>query len=91
MKMMKCLKNYKKIIDEIKDQILFITENDLFMMGESFTRFRFKTNDKLPYNQIINVAVCVILSSSVFEEKDRCYLQVLLQDCFYDNCDYFND
>ena len=85
------LKNYEKIIDEIKDQILFITENDLFMMGKSSTRFRFKTNDRLPYNQKINVAVCVISLSSIFEGKGRYYPQVFLQDCFYDNCDYFDD
>ena len=30
----KILDNYTKIIDEIKDQILFITEDDLFVMVE---------------------------------------------------------
>ena len=45
------LDNYPKIIDEIKDQILFITEDDLFVMGEDFNRFRFKTDDDLLYNK----------------------------------------
>ena len=45
------LKNYTKIIDELKDQILFITENDVFVIGKDFTRLRFKTDDKLPYNK----------------------------------------
>ena len=39
----------------------------------------------------INVAVCVISLSSIFEGKGRYYPQVFLQDCFYDNCDYFDD
>ena len=45
------LDSYTKIIDGIKDQILFITEDDLFVMGRHFTRFKFKTNDNLPYNK----------------------------------------
>ena len=56
----KVLKNYTKIFDELKDQILFITEDDFFVMGKDFTRFKFKTDDKLPYDKKINVAVCVI-------------------------------
>ena len=47
----KMLKNYTKTIDEIKDQILFIAEDNLFVMGKDFTRFKFKTDDKLPYNK----------------------------------------
>ena len=85
------LTNCEKIIDEIKDQVLLKTENTFFMMGKSFTRFRFKTNDRLPYNQKINVAVCVISLSTLLQEKGRYYPQVYLQDCFYDNCDCFND
>ena len=85
------LKNYTKIIDEIKDQILFITEDDFFVKGKDFTRFRFKSDDKLPYNKKVNVAVCIISISSVFEQKGWYYPQISLQDCFYDNKDYDSD
>ena len=81
----KMLENYTKIIDELKDQILFITEDDFFVMGKDFSRFRFKTDDKFPYNKEISVAVCVISLSSVFEEQNRYYSQIPLQDCFYDD------
>ena len=47
----KMLDIYVKIIDEIKDQILFIVEDDLFVMGKDSIRYRFKTDDDLPYNQ----------------------------------------
>ena len=67
----KMRENYTKIIDELKDQILFITEDDFFVMGKDFSRFRFKTDDKFPYNKEISVAVCVISLSSVFEEQNR--------------------
>ena len=42
------LKNYTKIIDEIKYQILSVTKDDLFVIGRSFMRLKFRTNDNLP-------------------------------------------
>ena len=86
----KMLENYTKIIDEIKDQILFITEDNLFIMGKDFMRKKFKTSDKLPYNKKINVAVCVISINSV-SEKGWYYPQIVLQVCFYENSDYDSD
>ena len=62
------LDKYVKVVDEIKEEILFIIEDDLFVMGKNFTRFRFKTDDNLPYNQKINVPVCVISINSVFKK-----------------------
>ena len=79
------LDKYVKVIDEIKEEILFIIEDDLFVMGKDFTRFRFKTNDNLPYNKKINVPVCVISISSVFEEKNWYYPQIELHECFYES------
>ena len=46
----KMMRNYAKIIGEIKDQIFFITEDDSFIMGKDFTRITFKTSDDLPFN-----------------------------------------
>ena len=67
------LNKYVKIIDEIKDQTLFITDDDVFVMGKNFLRFQFETDDKLSYNQKINVPVCAISISSVFEERNWYY------------------
>ena len=49
----KMLDKYVKIIDEIKDQTLFITDDDIFVIGKDFMRFKFKTNIILVYNQKI--------------------------------------
>ena len=54
----KMLHKYTQIIDEIKEQILFI-----------------------------NASVCVISIISVFEERDRYYPQIELQDFFNENSD----
>ena len=67
----KMLNRYVKVIDKIKEQMLYFIdeyEDDLFIMGKDFTRFKFKTSDKLSYNQKINIPVCVILVSSVFKK-----------------------
>ena len=45
------LKNYTKIIEELRYQILFITEENSFVMGNDFTRIKFKTSDDLPFNK----------------------------------------
>ena len=64
-----------------------VSESDLFIMGKDFMRFKFKTNDKLLYNQKINVPVCLISISSVVKKGDWYYPQIKLQACFYENED----
>ena len=64
----KMLDDYVKVIDGIKEDVLSFTdvfEGEIFIVGKDFMRFRFKTNDKLPYNQKINVPVRVVSMSSV--------------------------
>ena len=49
----KMLNNYVQVIDKIKEKVLsFIDEfeDEIFVMGKDFMSFKFKTNDKLPYN-----------------------------------------
>ena len=80
------LDDYVKVIDAMKEEVLsFIDEfeDDLFLMGKDFMRFKFKTNHKLPYNQKINVPVCVISISGVVKKDDWCYPQIKVQNCFY--------
>ena len=87
------LNRYVKVIDKIKKEILSFTdeyEDDLFIMGKDFIRFKFKTSDKLPYNQKNNISVCVISVSSVVKKGDWYYPQIKLQECFYEN-DYLDE
>ena len=60
------LKNYTKIFDEIKRQIVLINDDDVFIMGKDIMRMRIETDDVLPYNEQINVPVCVIAVSIIF-------------------------
>ena len=87
------LDDYVKVIDGIKEEVLsFIDEfeDDLFILGKDFMRFKIKTDDNLVYNRKFNVPVCVISLSSVLQKGDWCYPQIRLQECFYEN-DYLDE
>ena len=56
--------------------------------SKDFMTIRFKTNDDLSLNTIINVPVCVVIVSSFFKEDNEYHPQVLLNDCFYDYEEY---
>ena len=80
------LDKYVKVIDQIKEEILFIVDEDTeFIIGKDFMRFRFRNDGNLPYNQKIDAKVCVISISSVFKERGWYYPQTELQKCFYEN------
>ena len=84
--------DYVKVVDGIKEEVLsFIDEfeDDLFIMGKEFMRFKFKTDDNLVYNKKFNVPICVISISGVVKNGDWYYPQIKLQDCFYEN-DYLD-
>ena len=84
------LDKYIRIIDGIKEEILFIEDKGKeFIMGKDFRRFKFKTDDNLVYNQKINVPVCVISISGLLKERGWYYPQIKLQECFYEN-EYFD-
>ena len=88
----KVINNYVKIIDETKKEILSWVdefEDKIFIMGKDFIRFKFRTNNKLPYNQKINIPVCVISLSSVIKKVDIYYPQFKLQKCFYESENQF--
>ena len=75
---------YKKLWDEIKEQIELITGDKVNKYSKDFIKIRFKTNDNLPLNKIINIPVCVVIMSGIFKEDGKYYPQVLLHDCFYE-------
>ena len=41
----KILDNYTGIVDKIKEEILSFADDEIFIMGSDFMRFRFKTDD----------------------------------------------
>ena len=82
------LENYTKIFDEIKRQIVLITDDDVFLMGKDFMRIKIETDDVLPYNEQINVPVCVMAISSIFKENEVYHPQITLHYSSYDYEDW---
>ena len=84
------LRNYIELWDEIKEQVELITGDKVIKYSRDFMKIRFKTNDDLSLNKIINVLVCVVIVSSSFKEDNEYHPQVLLHDCFYEYKEHVN-
>ena len=65
------LKNYTELWDEIKEQIELITGDKVTKYSKDFMKIRFNTNDDSPLNKIINIPVCVVITSSIFKEDNE--------------------
>ena len=65
------LKNHTELWDEIKEQIELITGDKVTNYSKDFMKIRFNTNDDLPLNKIINIPVCVVITSSIFKEDNE--------------------
>ena len=83
------INNYVKIVDQIGDKITYwideLEEDDLFRLRADIMKFRCRTDNDLPFNQKINIPVCVISLSSVIKRKKNAYYpNFRLQKCFYE-------
>ena len=77
--------NYVSIIDQLKEELLsWVDEDHYFLLGKDFMRFKFRTDDKLVYNQRVNIPVFVISLSCVIKKGYVYYPQFRLQKCFYE-------
>ena len=78
------LENYTELWSEIKEQIELISGEKVSKYRKDFMKIRFKTNDDLQLNKVINIPVRVIIASSIFKEDNKYHPQILLHDCFYE-------
>ena len=88
------ISNYSKIFEELEYEILSLTnefEDEEFIFGGNFMRFRFKTDDNLVYNEKINIPVCVISLSSVIKKEYIYYPVIKLQRCLYESKNFKKD
>ena len=51
-------------------QLTHITGDKVTKYSKDFMTIRFKANDDLPLNKIINIPVCVVIVSSIFKEDN---------------------
>ena len=54
------INNYLEIIDQVKEEMMSWTDDEDFTFNDDFFKFKFRTDDNLMYNEIINIPACVI-------------------------------
>ena len=83
------INNYVKITDQINYEITSwideLEKDDSFRLGDDFMKFKFRTDDNLPYIEKINIPICLISLSSVIKRKNSYYPNFRLRDCFYES------
>ena len=78
------LENYTELFDEFKDEIETIRGIKPIKYEKYFMKIRFESDDDLPLGKLLNIPLCAIIVKSVFQENNKYYPQVFLNECFYE-------
>ena len=76
---------YLEIIHQIKKEMISWRNEENFDFNDDFLKYKFRTDDNLIYNKIINIPVCVISLSSVIKRKNNYYPNFKLKTYYYEN------
>ena len=77
------LRKYNDVFNEIIDKIKEIS-SDGHHYGKDYMKIRFNSDDSLPLNKPIKFHNMTITIRSVFEEDDKLYPQVFLDDTLHE-------
>ena len=80
----KVLEKYTKLWDEVKYHIQTINSGKFGEYDKDYTKIKFNSDDDLPLNKILKLHMLIIIVRSVFEEDDKYYSQVFLDECLYE-------
>ena len=76
-------KKYKDVWNGIKNKINTINSGE-FDYEKNYTKIKFNSDDGLPLNKPLKFHAMTIIIRSVFEEDDKLYPQVFLDDTLYE-------
>ena len=79
---MRAKKKLKNMWSKIRDLIRSITKNSNDY-DEKYMKIKFNSDDELPLNKKIEIPSMVIVARAVFNENNKYYLQVFLDECLY--------
>ena len=87
------INNYVSIINQLEETLSWVDdlEDQRFILGEDFMRFKFTTDDNLVYNRKVDIPVCIISLSSVIKRGYIYNPQFKLQKCFYESDDFLKN
>ena len=75
---------YAEVWSGIKDQIKKINNDSVGEYDKDYMKIKFDSDDNLPLNKVLKFHVLAIIIRNVFEKDGKCYPQVFLDDCLYD-------
>ena len=78
------LEKYTNILDKIKYHIQTINADKSGEYEKDYMKIKFNSDDDLPLNKIVKPRMLKIIIRSVFEEDDKYYPQVFLDECLYE-------
>ena len=78
------LKKYRELWDEIKCKIKTINGGKENGYGKNYMKIKFNSDDDLPLNKPLKFHAMTMIIRSVFEEGEKLYLQVYLDECLYE-------
>ena len=76
-------KNYNDVFNEIRDKIGEIKNNECDY-EKDYMKIKFSSDDDLPLNKSLKFRLMTITIRHVFEEDDKLYPQVFLDDTLYE-------
>ena len=78
------LEKYAEVCSGIKHQIKKINSGKLGKHGKEYMKTKFDSDDDLPLNKILKFRILTIIIRTIFEEDDKYYSQVFLDDYLYE-------
>ena len=78
------LTKYTKLWDGIKNEIVTINGGKPGEYGIDLMKIKFNSDDSLLLNKTLKIHNTTIIVRSVFQEDDKYYPQVFLDDCLYE-------
>ena len=79
----KVLIKYTKLWDGIENSVEKVN-NNLGQYGKGFMKFKFNSDDNLPFNKTLKLHNITVIIRSIFEEDCKFYPQVFLDGCLYE-------
>ena len=77
------LKKYAEVWDEIKSLIEKINDKP-GEYGKDFMKIKFSSDDKLSFNKTLKLHNLTVDVRPLFQEENKCYRQILLDECLYE-------
>ena len=77
------MENYEELWDFIREEIRLIDDVEPFKYKKDFMKINFKSNDKVPTNEILNIPVCVLIIKSILKRDGKYYPQIYLDSCYF--------